>query len=341
MRKITLGKTNLEVTKTAFGVLPLQRRSVEDAVEILQTAKNSGINFFDTARAYTDSEEKVGIAFKGCRDDVIIATKTHASNLQEMKEHLKTSLQMLQTDYIDIYQFHNVKDVPKENDDMYKYMLELKDKGTIKHIGATSHSYDSAVEVVSCGLYDTLQYPIFCLSDEKDLGIIEMCKKHNVGLIAMKGMGGGLIDDAKIAFSFLDSYDNVATIWGVQRKEELLEFIELDKNPPVQDDVLQEKIAKYKSELGGDFCRGCGYCLSNCPVGIQINNCARMSQLLRRAVWQSFVTDEWRQNMKMIDECIECRACTEKCPYSLDIPKLLKKNLADYNEFLESNGISK
>ncbi|MEX1375983.1 MAG: aldo/keto reductase [Eubacteriales bacterium] len=339
MRKIVLGRTNLQVTKTAFGALPLQRRSVDDAVEILRMAKDEGINFFDTARAYTDSEKKLGIAFMGCREDIIIATKTHASNLQEMKEHLKASLEMLQTSYIDIYQFHNVKNVPKENDDMYKYMLELKEQGVIRHIGATSHSYDSAVEVIECGLYETLQYPVFCLSDEKDLGIIQMCKEHNVGLIAMKGMGGGLIDDAKIAFSFLGRYDNVATIWGVQKKEELQEFIELDKNPPESDDTLNERISKYRTELGGEFCRGCGYCLSSCPVGIQINNCARMSQLLRRAVWQSFVDDEWQKNMKMIDECIECRKCTEKCPYSLDIPKLLKKNLEDYNQFIKSNGI--
>jgi len=334
MKKILLGSTNMAVTKTAFGALPIQRCTIDEAVEILRAAKNAGINFFDTARAYSDSEQKLGIAFKGIREDIIIATKTHAASLDEMKRHLETSLEMLQTDYIDLYQFHNVREVPDEDNPMYKYMLELKKQGVIRHIGVTSHSYQSAVTAIESGLYETLQYPIFCLSDEKDLSLTEKCREHNMGIIAMKGMGGGLIDDPKVAFSFIEKYDNVCTIWGVQKTEELNDFIELDKKPPELKGELQDKLQKYKSELQGEFCRGCGYCTSACPVHIEINNCARMTQLCGRAVWQDFVTDEWQAKMQQINECIECRACVEKCPYGLDIPNLLKKNLANYEKFL-------
>jgi len=339
MRKIVLGKTNLKVTKTAFGALPIQRRTIEDAVEVLRMAKDTGINFFDTARAYTDSEKKVGIAFKNCREDVIIATKTHITSLHDVKRNLETSLEMLQTDYIDIYQFHNAKDVPMIDSPMYQFIVDMKNQGVIKHIGVSAHSYDSAVKAVESGLYETLQYPIFCLSDEKDLGLIQKCSDNNVGIIAMKGMGGGLIDNPKVAFSFFEKYDNISTIWGIQSKEELNDFVELEKNPPVMDGVFKKEIKKYKEELGGNFCRSCGYCLSACPAEIKISNCARMSQLLKRAVWQDFVSDTWQENMKKIEECIECRKCIEKCPYSLDIPNLLKKNLKEYNEFLDNKVI--
>ena len=333
MRKIALGKTNLLVTKTAFGALPIQRCSVDEAVEILKMAKDNGINFFDTARAYSDSEKKLGIAFEECRDEVIIATKTHAANIDEMKKHIEISLNMLRTDYIDIYQFHNVKEVPMEDSDMYQYMLKLKQQGTIKHIGVTTHTRASAVTAIESGLYETLQYPIFCLSDEKDIDLIKKCKEKNIGLIAMKGMGGGLIDDPGVAFSFFENYDNICTIWGVQKKEELNDFLVLDKNPPTIDKEMTDKLQKYKNELAGDFCRGCGYCTSACPIGIEINNCARMTLLCGRAVWQEFVTEEWQAKMELINDCIECEACVARCPYSLDIPNLLKKNLGDYYQF--------
>ena len=335
MKKIVLGKTNLEVTKTAFGALPIQRLSIDDAVKILRQAKDSGINFFDTAREYSDSEEKLGIAFEDCRDEVIIATKTHAKTVDEMKEHLEASLKMLKTDYIDIYQFHNANDVPKEDSELYLYMLKLKAQGTIRHIGISAHRYSSAVDAIECGLYETLQYPMFCLSDEKDIDLSQKCKQKNMGVIAMKGMGGGLIDDARVAYSFFQNYDNICTIWGVQRKCELDEFISMDANPPIFDKELKDKLQKYKDELQGEFCRGCGYCVSVCPANIEINNCARMTLLCGRAVWQEFVTDEWQNKMQMINDCMECRACVEKCPYDLDIPNLLKKNLKNYNEFIK------
>ncbi len=340
MRKMPLGKTNLMVTKTAFGALPLQRCSVEDAAELLHAAKEAGINFFDTAREYTDSEKKLGLAFQDCRNEVIIATKTHAESVEEMKMHLETSLKMLETDYIDLYQFHNVKEVPKEESPMYQYMLELKKQGVIKHIGATSHTYDSALTVIESGLYETLQYPLFCLSNEKDLGLIEKCRANNMGVIAMKGMGGGLIDDPKVAFSFFEGYSNVCTIWGIQTRDELSDFIELEANPAIINEQIKQKLKSYKKELNGEFCRSCGYCLSACPVGIEISNCARMTQLCGRAVWQDFVTEQWQAKMQMINDCIECRACVEKCPYSFDIPNLLKKNLREYNEFLKNENLA-
>lgn len=339
MRKIILGKTKLEITKTAFGALPIQRLSTQDAIQLLKQAKENGINFYDTAREYTDSENKIGAAFEGCRNEIVIATKTHASTLDEMKKHVNESLEALRTDYIDLYQFHNPASVPAYDSPMYQYMLELKEQGIIRHIGISCHSYAIAAEAIECELYETLQYPIFCLSDEKDLGLIEKCKQQNMGIIAMKGMGGGLIDDARVAFLFFEHHMDVCTIWGMQKQEELDEFTALDQNPPIYNKKLAKKLEEYRDELKGDFCRSCGYCMSACPVNIQILNCARMTQLLKRAVWQDFVSEEWQQNMEHTVNCIECGACTLQCPYNLDIPSLLKKNLKSYREFLNKKQI--
>lgn len=335
MRKVVLGKTNLNVTKVSFGALPLQRTSKEDAVKILHHAYNSGINFYDTARSYTDSEQKIGLALSDVRDKIIIATKTHSKNLEEMKRHVDESLKMLKTDYIDLYQFHNSKVVPLQDDDMYKFMLQLKDSGVVKHIGITNHSYDNIVQAIESNLYSTIQFPIFCLSGEKDLSLVDMCKKHNIGVIAMKGMGGGLVDDASLAFTFYENYKTVVPIWGVQTIAELNDFIELDKNPPKYSNEIYKKIDNYRKELGGEFCHSCGYCHSACPQGIFIRNCARMSLLCGRAVWQDYVTEYWQKEMAKIETCTNCRACVEKCPYNLDIPNLLKKNLAQYKEFIK------
>ena len=160
MRKITLGKTGLDVTKVGFGALPIQRRNMGDAKKILRKAYDSGVNFFDTARGYSDSEEKIGNALSDVRSNIIIATKTHVSTTDDMKKHINESLTLLKTDYIDIYQFHNLAKVYGADSDMYKQMLSFKEQGLIRHISVTAHKADVATGYIETGLYDTLQYPI-------------------------------------------------------------------------------------------------------------------------------------------------------------------------------------
>jgi len=165
---------------------------------------------------------------------------------------------------------------------------------------------------------------------------VEICRKENVGFIAMKALSGGLITNAASTFAFLRQYDNVAPIWGIQRMSELEEFIALEKNPPSLDGDMWAVIKKDRAELAGNFCRACGYCMP-CPEGIQISTAARMKMLLRRAVYQRFLTDEWKQNMRNIDNCTECGQCKEKCPYGLDTPTLLKYMQKDYFEFYKEH----
>ena len=162
---------------------------------------------------------------------------------------------------------------------------------------------------------------------------MDMCEEKNIGFIAMKALSGGLITNSALAYAYLSGFGNVEPIWGIQREEELDEFLSYQETPPVLTDGMKEEIEKEKKELAGDFCRGCGYCMP-CPAGIEINNCARMSLLLRRAPKEGYLNAEWKEKMKKIEECLHCGKCKGKCPYGLDTPKLLEKNYEDYKTFL-------
>lgn len=335
MVKVTLGSTGITVNKNGFGALPIQRIGDTDAVKLIQKAYTAGVDFFDTARFYTDSEKKLGLALKDVRDKVYIATKTAAETPEELKEQLETSLRNLQTDYIDLYQFHNPSFCPKPGDGtgLYEAMLEAKAEGKIRHIGITNHRLAVANEAIDSGLYETLQFPFCYLATEKDIELVQKCKEKNMGFIAMKALSGGLITNAKAAYAFEALFENVLPIWGIQREQELDEFLSFIDNPPEMTEEIKAFMEKDKKELSGDFCRGCGYCMP-CPAGIEINNCARMSLLLRRSPSELQLTKEVQEKMKKIENCLHCNQCKSKCPYGLDTPKLLEKNYEDYKKVL-------
>lgn len=332
---VTLGSTGITVPQNGFGALPIQRISKEDAAALLRRAFDGGMRFFDTARAYSDSEEKVGYAFAGIREQLYLATKTQAKTPEKFWEDLETSLKLLGTDYIDIYQFHCVGQCyrPGDGTGMYEAMLEAKAQGKIRHIGITTHRLMVAQEIIESGLYETLQYPFSYLADEKEIALTKACKEKNMGFIAMKGLAGGLINHSDAAMAFMRQYDNVVPIWGVQKATELEEWLSYMDNAPEMNEEISAYIAKEKTELSGEFCRGCGYCMP-CPAGIQINNCARMSLMLRRAPSQAWLTQYWQDEMKKIEGCLDCKKCMSKCPYSLKTPELLKRNYEDYKQVL-------
>mgnify|MGYP004591322145 FL=1 len=335
MATVKLGKTGIVTDKNGFGALPIQRVSDDEAVRILQKAYDGGVTFFDTARFYTDSEHKLGLAFKGMRDKVIIATKTAAKNADEFWKDIRTSLDNLQTDYIDIYQFHNPSFCPKPGDGtgLYEAMLEAKQNGMIKHIGITNHRLKVAHEAIDSGLYETLQFPFCYLASDEDIELVTKCKQADMGFIAMKALSGGLITDSRAAYAFEAEFDNVLPIWGVQRESELDEFLSYVTNPPAMTDDIRALIDNDRKQLQGDFCRGCGYCMP-CPAGIEINNCARMSLLLRRSPSGLQLTPEVQAKMMKIEDCMHCGHCRSMCPYHLDTPALLAKNLEDYKNVL-------
>ena len=332
---VRLGSTEIVVNKNGFGALPMQRVSMEDAVALVRRAFEGGITFFDTARGYTDSEEKLGEALEGIRDKVYIATKTPAQDGDGLKRDLETSLKKLRTDHVDIYQFHNPAFCPKPGDGtgLYEAMEEAKAQGMVRHIGITNHRLAVAHEAIDSGLYETLQFPFCYLADAKDIELVEKCREADMGFIAMKALSGGLITNSQAAYAFMAQYDNVLPIWGVQRQSELEEFLSYIENPPVLTEDIRAFIEADKKELAGEFCRGCGYCMP-CPAGIEINNCARMSLLIRRSPSAAHLTPEAQAKMMKIKECLHCGHCKSKCPYGLDTPALLEKNLKDYEEIL-------
>ena len=334
MEKIRLGRTGLWASKNGFGALPVQRVSMGEAERLLRKAFEHGINYFDTARAYTDSEEKLGRALGHARESIIISTKTAAGTPEGFWADLAQSLRLLRTDYIDIYQFHNPAFCPKPGDSsgLYEAMEEAKRRGMIRHIGLTNHRLAVAQEAVRSGLYETLQFPFSYLAGEQELALVRLCEEEDVGFICMKALAGGLITHSDAAYAFLRQYP-VAPIWGIQREKELDEFLAYQDNPPALTAERQAVIDADRAELVGEFCRGCGYCMP-CPAGIEINTCARMSLLLRRSPTAGHLSPQGQAMMKKIEGCLHCGQCRARCPYGLDTPALLQRNYEDYKTFL-------
>ncbi len=337
MRTITLGSTGITVPQNAFGALPIQRADKDTAVTILRRAYEGGMRFFDTARAYSDSEEKLGAAFgdNGIRDKIFIATKTGAKTPGEIREQIGISLRNLKTDHVDIYQLHMAPQCyrPGDGTGLYETLLELKAEGKIRHIGITAHKIAVAEEAIESGLYETLQFPFSYLGSERELALPGLCAARNMGFIAMKSLAGGLITDSRVAMAFMTTQPNVLPIWGIQRMHELEEWLSYMDETPAMTEEIAAFIEKERAELAGSFCRGCGYCMP-CPAGIQINNCARMSLMLRRAPSDRWLNEYWQAEMKKIENCLHCRKCTKHCPYELDTPALLEKNYEDYKKVL-------
>lgn len=335
MKEITLGKTGIRVPQNAFGALPIQRVNHETAVRLLRRAREGGMRFFDTARGYTDSEEKLGLAFGGAWGGIFIATKSVSRTPETVRADLETSLRLLKTGCIDLYQLHNVDRCyrPGDGTGMYECLLEAKAAGKIRHIGATAHKIGVAEELIDSGLYETLQFPFSYLSSPRERALAEKCRAAGMGLIAMKALAGGLITRADAAFAYIAQFDNVLPIWGIQREPELDEFLAFFDAPAVMDAELSAYIEKERAELTGDFCRGCGYCMP-CPAGIMINQCARISLMLRRAPSEGWLTEAMQAEMKKIETCLHCGKCKTKCPYELDTPALLQKNYEDYQRVL-------
>ena len=335
MNEVTLGSTGITVAQNAFGALPIQRISADESTKLLRRAFEGGMRFFDTARAYSDSEEKMGLALADLRDQIYIATKTMAKTPADFWEQLETSLRNLKTDYVDIYQFHCMETVwrPGDGSGMYECMLEAREQGKIRHIGATAHKLEVAFEIVESGLYETLQYPFSYLASPREHELVELCRQRNVGFIAMKGLAGGLLTNSRAIMAYMSQYPNVLPIWGIQRACELEEWLAYMEDTPAMGEETAAFIKAEQAQLMGDFCRGCGYC-EPCPAGIMIHQCARISLMIRRAPTAGWLNDHWQAEMAKVPDCMECQLCVGRCPYELNTPELLKKNYADYQAVL-------
>ena len=327
MEQMTFGRTGLRVSRTGFGCIPIQRITYEESTALLRKAYECGITLFDTANMYTTSEDRIGTALGDVRKDIVICTKSTAPTPETMMEHLENSLTKLRTDYIDVYQYHLAPAVPQPGGDdwIYDCMLKAKQQGKIRFIGITCHKLNIAKDAVASGLFDTIQYPFSYLSTQEEMDLAKTCEEKNIGVLGMKALCGGILKNARAAFAFLRQYKNILPIWGIQKTQELDEFIAYEKNPPALDEALKKVIEDDKAELGPGFCRACGYCLP-CPANIPIPMAARMEFLLGRMDVKGLLTPAWEENMKRIDNCTDCGHCKANCPYELDVTSLLKNH---------------
>jgi len=341
METVRLGRTGLVVNKTGFGALPVQRVGMEEAKRILRRAADGGIDFFDTARGYTDSEEKLGTALDpALRKTLVLATKARPADGESLMQSLHTSLKTLRTEYVDILQVHNPKRMPAPDDGSgcYEALLEARRAGKIRFIGLTAHAVDVAIQAAQSALYDTVQFPFSHIAGGRDLELPGICRDADVGFLAMKGLGGGLIRNIRAAFAFMRGHENVLPLWGIQKMEELEEFLALSADPPVWDAAMEAEVEKDRRELGAEFCRGCGYCMP-CPAGIDISLVARMELFLGRQPLQRILEEGGAAKIAAAADCAQCGECRSRCPYGLDAPELVRRNTDFFHNYMRRHNL--
>jgi len=338
LERVRFGRTGLAVSRVAFGGIPIQRLSRQNAVRLVADALDLGINFIDTAHVYGHSEEVIGEAMRTVsRDGLVIATKSPAADRKGLLADLDESLRRLRTDRIDIFQFHGVSSREKMTAVMgpggaVEGMQEGLRAGKIRFPGFSSHSLPVAAEMIATGRFDAVQVPFNFVDRQAADELIPLARRADMGIIAMKPLGGGLLDDARLCFRFLVQYPEAFPDPGIETLPQLREIIDvMASRGPLSEDE-NRRIEQHRERLGGEWCHRCDYC-QPCPQGIPINPVlAAKSFAVRMPVEKvrSFV----EAAMKAAEGCRECRKCVERCPYHLDIPVLLKRQRAAWDRYL-------
>jgi predicted aldo/keto reductase-like oxidoreductase len=345
LKKRRLGKTGLQVTEIGFGGIPIQRVSEEEAIRVVKRCYELGINYYDTARGYTTSEERIGKALEGVRDKVFIATKSHSKTAKELRENLKTSLRNLKTDYLDLYQLHNVTDDTWKTlnaaGGAYEEILKIKEEGIARHIGVTSHSPTFLTRIVGEGSpFETIMVGYNYIALEPSKALLPACKKMDVGTIIMKPFGGGAFTNARTALKFVLADKNAdCTIPGMQNVAEVDENVEVcGGSLSLSKDDL-DSIEMDRAALGDEFCAACDYC-QPCPVGIPISFVLRTEMsTLRRMGWTEGTIKQTKEVAPKVAACLDCGACETRCPYQLPIRKLLPEKMDALLKRLEERSI--
>jgi len=339
MQTIRLGKSGLVASRVGFGGIPIQRLTEGEAVTVVRRCLDLGVNFFDTAHGYTTSEERIGYALavaSGRRDRFLIATKTPARDRAAAQRHLALSLSRLQTDYVDLWQFHNVSTF-----EAYEQVLgpggamevarKAQQAGTVRHIGITSHSMDVALRAVASGLFETVQFPFNFVTNEAAEQLLPLALAHDVGFIAMKPFAGGLLGEARLSIKYLLQFDNVLPDPGIEIVEEIEEIVGIVNGAWALTPEERIEIERVRAEVGTRFCRRCGYC-EPCPQGVSIPTIMNLRSFWKRFPAEGFSTGWIAEAITSAELCIHCGECEEKCPYHLPIQEMLDENLAFFQD---------
>jgi len=337
MEKIRLGRTEMMISKLGFGGIPIQRLSEDGAVAIIKRCLELGISFLDTANAYTTSEERIGKAIKGRkREEIIIATKSGSRSREDLEKHLKLSLEHLGTDYIDLYQFHNVTDSNSLDrilapDGPMAAVEEAKQAGVIRHIGVTSHSLDMAKELVKSDRFETIMFPFNFVANEPADELLPLCREHDVGFIAMKPLEGGMLDNITIAFKYLFQFPDIVSIPGIEKIPEIEEIAQVLMGPREMTEAEQREMQRLRDELGTRFCRRCDYC-QPCTEEIAISTVMRFNSFFKRMPPESVFSGWLADGMERAANCTECGDCEERCPYHLPIREMIAEQVQWFQE---------
>ena len=340
MRYLELGKTSLKVSEVGFGGIPIIRLDTDTAVKVLRRAVERGITLYDTANAYRDSEEKMGLAFRGMRDRVVIATKTLRRDAAAATEQLENSLRMLRSDYIDLFQLHQIA---REEDfqavtspgGALEAAVKAKEAGKVRHIGVTSHSLTMAIKLVRTGLFSTIQFPFNFIETDACQELFPVAREHGVGILVMKPFAGGVIDNADIVFKFLRQYPEAIPIPGFDSEESVEQIVAIYERENLVTDKDMALMDEYRGKLGKAFCRRCEYCMP-CPNDVKITMAMGYPIFVSR-MGAKVATEFARIPMESVAQCTECGECIERCPYGLPIPEVLKRNYALYRKDREDN----
>lgn len=338
MKTVRLGKTGLQVSRIGFGGIPIQRLTEDEAVKVVQRCLDLGVTFIDTANAYTTSEERIGkalAAIAGRRKQVVIATKTGGRDKATALEHLELSLSHLNTDYIDLWQFHGVSTF-----EAYEQVLgpggameaaqEALQAGKVRHVGITSHSMDVALKAVASGHFETIQFPFNFVTSEPADRLVPLAQEHDVGFIAMKPFAGGMLDDANLAIKYLLQFDGVVPDPGIEKAEEIEEIVGIVNGPWEMTPQERQEMERFRAEVGTRFCRRCEYC-QPCPQGVRISTLMNVRSFWKRFPRERFIGGWVAEAVESGRNCIECGECEEKCPYHLPIREMIAENVAFYD----------
>ncbi len=337
MQSIRLGKTELLVSELGFGGIPIIIQSFDDGAEMVRYCFDKGINFFDTANMYADSEKKIGVALESVRDKVIIATKTLNRDAEGTAAHIALSLENLKTDYLDLFQFHNIATDEELKqvlapDGAMKAVKEAMATGKIRHIGFSSHNLETAIKVCQTGLFSTIQFPFNFIEKEPLDELFQVARELDMGIIAMKPLGGGLLESANLCFKYLQQYPDIMPIPGIATREELDEILALYESPQLLNQAELDEIERIRGDLGKNFCHRCRYCLP-CEQEVQISEIMTFGSMARRLA-PNVAVMLTKDAMESVDNCTDCEECLPKCPYHLAIPEVIREQREKYDAVL-------
>ena len=342
MKKIRLGKSELMVSRVGMGGIPITRPPLEEAIKIVNKALDLGVNFIDTAAGYSTSEERIGQAIEGRREEVILTTKSGPTAKEPAEKTLARSLKRLRTDYLDLWQFHGINSM-KDYEEIvapggaYEVALEALDDGRIRHIGFSSHCLEVGLKLVPTGYFEVIQFPFNFISREPADELIPLAKKHDVGFIGMKPFAGGMIKDANLAIKYVLQQENVVPDPGIEKISDIAEIIDVVNGSWKLSGEEREEIEKIYAQTGNRFCRQCEYC-GPCPNGVIIHGLMYLQHLYELWPPERFFT--WQYVLDSVESghnCTQCGLCEPKCPYNLPIREMIQEKLAYYEAKAEEH----